>query len=223
MVFWLTAPFQDHATSIDIAGVGEVVWESIANVGHVLFFLAQMEMAGEHTLESTKVIYRDFAMIGHLHHGIHLEVRQLEMPKHVSGAHFLYAPVIISDQPGRDHYIAFLEPVVADDDVGYVPGPGRTMDVTPVSVVEIMIARYEVELVKRPAQSFQGLQAKVQGLEIDAGPVMVPVAQEQTGLAAVLATSLDDPIHETGAVLIVQQAVRFQAKVYVRESDSPLE
>jgi hypothetical protein len=111
--------------------------------------------------------------------------------------------VVITHQPGRDYDIAFLQPIVADNDVGYVPGPGRTVDVTPIPIVEIVVARYEVELIKRPAQSFQGLQAKVQGLEIDAGPVMVPVAQEQTGLAAVLATSLDDPIHKTGAVLIV--------------------
>ena len=53
--------------------------------------------------------------------------------------------------------------------------------------------------------------------------MMVPVTQEHAGLAVVFATSFDDPVHEVCAILVVQQAVALEPKVYVSENDGSLE
>jgi hypothetical protein len=203
MILGLSAPFQDHGTTVTIARISEVVWECIADIGHIPLFLAEMEVPREHPLKSAKMFHTDFAMIGHFYHGVHLEMRQLEMSKHVLGRHLLDALVIISHQPRCYDHITFVQPIVADVYVGYVPGPGRAVYVAAISVVEIVIARYEIELIERLAQSFQGPQAEVQGLEVDRRSMVVPIAQEQTSLAAMLTPDFDHPIHETGAVLVV--------------------
>jgi MoaA/NifB/PqqE/SkfB family radical SAM enzyme len=55
--------------------------------------------------------------------------------------HFFNALVIISNQPRCNDNIAFLKPVVADMDVGQVLGPGRTVNVSLVSIVQVVVAR----------------------------------------------------------------------------------
>ena len=146
MIFGLFAPFQDHHATIGISGIGKVVRKAVANVVDVLLLLTQVEVSAEHLFKAAKVFHFDFAVVGHFHHGIHLEVRQFKVPKHVLGTHLLYAFVIVSDQPGSDYDIAFFEPVVADVYVGNVSSPVYSVYVTLVSVVEIMIAGYEKEL-----------------------------------------------------------------------------
>jgi hypothetical protein len=53
--------------------------------------------------------------------------------------------------------------------------------------------------------------------------MVVPIAQEHAGFAPVGFSCLDDPIYKLLAILIVQQAIRFQSKMDVSENDSLLE
>lgn len=223
MILGIAAPFQDHASTIGISGIGEIVWEGIADVGDVVFLLPEVEVPRKHPFETLEVIRGYLSVVGHFYHGIHLEVRQLEMPKHVLGAHLADAAVIVAHQPGCYDHISLFKPVIADVDVGYVPGPCCPMYVAPISVVEIVVSGNEIELIKSPAQSLQGLQTEIQGLEIDRGPVMMPVAQEKSCFAVVCLGQFYGPVHEIGTVLIVLQAVGFQAKMYVREEKRSLE
>jgi hypothetical protein len=50
------------------------------------------------------------------------------------------------------------------------------VDITPVSIVEIVIARYEVKLIKRSRQFFQIAQTELQSLHVDTGSVVIPIA-----------------------------------------------
>ena len=65
--------------------------------------------------------------------------------------------MIVTYQPRSDYDITFRKPIVADMYVGNVPGPGCRVDVSLVSVVEIVIARNEKELRKRSRKFFQTL------------------------------------------------------------------
>jgi hypothetical protein len=76
-------PLQDHAATLIITGIGKVVWERITDVGDVAFLLPEMEVSRKHSIKPTKVFGLDLAMIRHFHHGIHLEMRQFKMSKHV--------------------------------------------------------------------------------------------------------------------------------------------
>jgi hypothetical protein len=82
-----------------------------------------MEMPREHFVILLKMFYLYLAMIRHLYHGIHLEVRQFKMTKHVLAGHFLDAFVIITYQPWCYDHITFLEPIIHYLDVGYVSSP----------------------------------------------------------------------------------------------------
>jgi hypothetical protein len=62
-------------------------------------------------------------MIGHFYHGVHFEMWQFKMSKHVLTLKLWYAFMIIAHQPRCDHNIAILEPIVYNLYVGYVSGP----------------------------------------------------------------------------------------------------
>jgi hypothetical protein len=109
------------------------------------------------------------------------------MSKHVLGLISQHFFVIIAHQPWGYDNIAFVHPIVADPDVGDMFGPFHTVYVSTISIVEIMISRYKEKLGKPLAESFQGSKAKIQGLEINAGSVMVPIAQEHPSVTSMFA------------------------------------
>ena len=119
--------------------------------------------------------------------------------------------MIIAHQPRRDYDIAFLEPVVHYLDVWYVLGPFRGIDIAASTMVEIVIAGDKIESVECCAKFFQGAETVLQGLHVDRSTVMAPVAKEHAGLATLRSSSGDEPVYESLTVLIVQQAVAFQA------------
>ena len=53
--------------------------------------------------------------------------------------------------------------------------------------------------------------------------MVVPVTQEQAGIAVVFLCSFNDPVHERQAVLVVQQAVGLQSKMDIGERYRSLE
>ncbi len=126
--------------------------------------------------------------------------------------------MIIANQPWSDHNIILLEPVVDDDDIGYMSGPFCGVDVSTVSVVEIVIARDEIESFKCRTELFQGTQAVLQGLHVDRRSVMAPVAKEHAGFAAMFSGSGDEPVDKSLTVLIVYEAIALQSKVDVSEN-----
>ena len=126
------------------------------------------------------------------------------MSKHIASLHASDTSVIVAHQPRGDDNISAFDPVVTDLDTGYMPGPGRAMYVSPIAIVEIVIAGYEIELAKRRAEILQGLQTEVQGLEIDSCSMVVPIAKKEPGLATVFLCLCDGPFYKTSAVLIVQ-------------------
>jgi len=89
-------------------------------------------------------------------------------------------------------------------DIGNVPCPFGAMDVTLVSVVEIVIAWNKKELGERRTEFFQTTQAKVQCLQIDGSTMVMPISQKHASLTSVSPPGIDDPIYEFFAVLIVQ-------------------
>ena len=131
--------------------------------------------------------------------------------------------MIVAYQPRCNYDIAFLEPVIADGDVRDMPGPSSTVNIALISIIEIMIARYKKELRKVLTETLQGQQTEVEGLQINRGSMMMPVPQEQASVAIVCFGSLDNPIHKGQTVLVVNQAVGFQSKMYVSERDRSLE
>ena len=44
MIFWFSTPFQDHATSLVVTGICEVMGKSIPDVVDVVLVLSQMEV-----------------------------------------------------------------------------------------------------------------------------------------------------------------------------------
>ena len=142
------------------------------------------------------------------------------MPKHIASIEPLDVFVIIGHQPRCYDHITTLEPIVADVDIGDVSRPGRAVDVTPIPIVEIVIAGYEVELVKGPAQLLQTAQTEVQGMQVNRRTMVVPIAQEHAGVTALLPGQRNSPIYESFAVLIVQEAIALEPKVYVSEYQS---
>lgn len=48
--------------------------------------------------------------------------------------------------------------------------------------------------------------------------MMVPIAQKQTGITIVFASSFDDPVYKCQAVLVVYNAVAFQPKMDISKS-----
>jgi hypothetical protein len=127
--------------------------------------------------------------------------------EHVASLHPGDLFVIVTYQPRRYDHIAAFKPVVADVYVGYMSGPLGAVDVAPITIVEIVIARYEIHLVKGRAESFQGPQAVLQSHHVDTGSVMTPVAQEHGSFATFAPGQIYEPIHELLAVLIVNQTV----------------
>ena len=83
MIFWLSSPFQDHAAALIVVDISKIVWKTVTDICHIAFGLPEMEVTRKNTIESAKMFCVDFAVIGHLYHGVHLEMRQLKMPKHV--------------------------------------------------------------------------------------------------------------------------------------------
>ena len=75
MILGILPPRQDHATTLIIAGVSEIVWESIAYVIYIVLVLPQVEMAAEYSIILAKMLDLDFTVVRHLYHGIHLEMR----------------------------------------------------------------------------------------------------------------------------------------------------
>lgn len=207
MILGFATPFQDHAAALAVAGIGIVVRKRIADIVYVAVILPEMEVSREHSIKVGKVLALDLPGIGHFYHGIHLEVWQFKVSKHVASLHPGDLFVIIAHQPGRYDHIATLKPVVADVYVGYVSGPFGTVDVATITIVEIVIARYEVHLIKGRAESFQGSQAVLQSHHVDTGSVMTPVAQEQGSVTALAPGQVYEPIHELLTVLIVNHTV----------------
>jgi hypothetical protein len=55
----------------------------------------------------------------------------------------------------------------------------------------------------------------MQGLQIDGSTLMMPIAQEHAGFTTVGPGCGYEPIYKITTVLIVQQTVRLESKVYV--------
>jgi len=60
-------------------------------------------------------------------------------------------------------------------------------------------------------------EAVVQGDDVETGPVVVPITQEQAGLTTFRFCLGSGPLHKVQAVLVVSDAVAFEPKVDVRE------
>jgi hypothetical protein len=100
-----------------------------------------------------------------------------------------------------------LKPIVNNLYVGYVPCPFGTIDITLVSVVQVVIAGNKVKAIKRLAQFFQTPETVLQGLHVQRRTLMTPVAQEHAGFTTVLLGRVYKPINKITTVLIVDKTV----------------
>src|SRR6056300_941018 len=86
-----------------------------------------------------------------------------------------------------------------------------------------MVAHYDIHFLECFAQSLYVGNCVVHCADVGRGSVMVPVAQEYTGLTIVCFGLFYEPYHECLAVVIVYTTVALESEVYVRETGYLLE
>ena len=154
MIFWLLAPFQYHTTTFLVSSISIVMWETITHIGDIVVLLPFVEMSAEHLTDMTKMLTTYIAVFGHLHHGIHVKMRQLKMSKHIVCRYFRYTFVIIGYQPGHNTDTVCFKEVVDNLYVGDMFGPLGTLYVTFISVIQIVVAGNKECLIKCATHQF---------------------------------------------------------------------
>jgi hypothetical protein len=125
--------------------------------------------------------------------------------------------MIVGYKPRGNSDIAAAEPVVAYLHPGKVFGPLYALYVSVVSIIQIVVARNKIHLFKIVIHVLQCLETVVQRDNVETGSIVVPVAQEQAGLATLFSGLGRGPLHKVQAVLVVLSAVAFESKMYVCE------
>jgi hypothetical protein len=111
--------------------------------------------------------------------------------------------MIITTQPRSDNHIAAREPIIAYLNVGEMSGPFNTLDIPLVTIIQIMVSRNKINVFKIIIEMLQCPQAVVQRDNVETGPIVVPITQEQTGLTTLFLSSGSGPFHEAQAIVIV--------------------
>src|SRR6056300_1219090 len=173
--FWFFVVFQHHHATLVVASVRVVVREGVAHVCDVLHVLSLMEVSGEHSTATCEVFGFHSARIWHLHHGVHLEVGQFEVSEHVFLRHLLDPFPFVLDHPRDDCDVVLHQPLVHDVYVGYVPYVLHGVDLSLVPVVQVMIAHYDIDLLKCLSQPFYVGHSVVHRADVRGGPVVVPI------------------------------------------------
>jgi hypothetical protein len=86
-----------------------------------------------------------------------------------------------------------------------------------------VIARNKIHLIKVVIHVLQCPETVTQGDNVQAGSVVVPIAQEHAGFATLLFCSGSGPFHKIQTVVVVCLAIAFESKMYVCKDRSLLE
>jgi hypothetical protein len=125
--------------------------------------------------------------------------------------------VVITAQPRSNNNVTATEPIIANLNFRQMFGPLHTLNIALVSIIKIVIARNKIYLIKVVIHVLQGPEAVTQGNNVQAGPVVVPVAEKQTGFTTLLSGFGSGPFNKVQTVVIMGLTVGFQSKMYVCE------
>jgi hypothetical protein len=95
--------------------------------------------------------------------------------------------------------------------------PFNTLDITLVAIIQVVIAGNKIYLAKVVIHVLQCSETVVQGDNIQAGSVVVPISKKHAGLATFRSCLGSGPLHKVQAVLVVSDTVAFEPKVNVGE------